>query len=36
MNTNQSVINTVLKSNQALIVKVTLANGQTIIKKIVF
>ncbi|EMY3482991.1 T9SS sorting signal type C domain-containing protein [Flavobacterium psychrophilum] len=36
INTNQSVINTVLKSNQALIVKVTLANGQTIIKKIVF
>ena len=36
VNTNQSEVSSILKNNQALIVKVTLTNGQTVIKKIIF
>ena len=36
VNTNQSAVNSILKNNQTLVVKVTLANGQTVIKKIMF
>ncbi|MFM9989446.1 T9SS sorting signal type C domain-containing protein [Flavobacterium sp.] len=36
VNTNQSVVSSIQKSNQALIVKVTLTNDQTVIKKIIF
>ncbi|MEO8235773.1 MAG: T9SS sorting signal type C domain-containing protein [Flavobacterium sp.] len=36
LNTNESVVSSILKNNQALIVKVTLTNGQTVIKKIIF
>ena len=36
VNANQSVENSILKNNQALIVKVTLENGQTVTKKIIF
>ncbi|WP_300566687.1 choice-of-anchor D domain-containing protein [Flavobacterium sp.] len=36
VNANESVINTIVKSNQALIVKVTLENGQTVTRKIIF
>jgi len=36
VNTNQSVIHSIMKNNQALIVKVTLANGQIVTKKIIF
>jgi len=36
VNANQSVINSIMKSNQALIVKVTLEDGPTVTKKIMF
>ncbi|WP_394759583.1 choice-of-anchor D domain-containing protein [Flavobacterium sp.] len=36
VNANQSVVSSIIKNNQALIVKVTLENGQTVIKKIIF
>jgi hypothetical protein len=36
LNTNQSITNTIVKSSQALIVKITLENGQVVTKKIIF
>ncbi len=36
VNANESVVNSIVKSNQALIVKVTLENGQTVTRKIIF
>ena len=36
VDTNQSVVSSIMKNNQPLIVKVTLANGQTAITKIIF
>jgi hypothetical protein len=36
VNANQSVVNTIAKNNQALIVKIVLTNGQAIIKKVIF
>jgi hypothetical protein len=36
VNANQSVESSIMKNNQALIVKVTLENGQTVTKKIIF
>jgi hypothetical protein len=36
VNTNQSVVSSIQKNNQALFVKVTLTNSQTVVKKIVF
>ncbi len=36
VNTNQSVVNSIIENNQALIVKIVLENGQTETKKIIF
>jgi hypothetical protein len=36
VNTNQSAISSIVRNNQALLVKVTLTNGKTVIKKIIF
>jgi hypothetical protein len=36
VNTNQSVVSSIQKNNQALFVKITLTNGQIVVKKIVF
>ncbi len=36
LNASQSVTNTIIKNNQALIVKITLENGQVVTKKVVF
>ncbi|MGH2664626.1 GEVED domain-containing protein [Flavobacterium sp.] len=36
VNAAQAVVNSIVRSNQALIVKITLENGQTITRKIVF
>ncbi|WP_395060522.1 choice-of-anchor D domain-containing protein [Flavobacterium sp.] len=36
INANNSVVSSIMKNNQTLVVKVTLTNGQTVIKKIIF
>ena len=36
VNANQSAVSSIQKNNQALFVKVTLTNGKTVIKKIIF
>ncbi|MES2812170.1 MAG: T9SS sorting signal type C domain-containing protein [Bacteroidota bacterium] len=36
VNANQAVVNSIMKNNEALIVKLTLENGQVITRKIIF
>jgi hypothetical protein len=36
VNANQSVVDSIIKNNQTLIVKIVLENGQTTIKKVIF